>query len=360
MNFNFKKSLSWVISFLMALPVYGKDHSVQSGETQLPIVTPESNSNIVRSPEDQVQAFVERWNAASTLNDLIASLNLNEKQKDLVKKLKGSLHLSNQKLPKVEFDSETMHLTFDKNKKNSIHVLSFLPFMVLIQNKLLVFDQTDENAAFDYLFKQFSAKPGETVLLDLMFPKAHAFAFAPIMWAFLGIAFLVTVIPLATSYFEKKEREEKRENKSIQSSAPEYRDFAQQVIAQGHRLRGLHCNNDRLSKLSFRNQKNEIWDLTFDDTDDDNNIRFLTITSGKSVCHFVVQDEIWMRAQGMPASCQAPYRLPYQYPDYLLVDPSRRCCEAKYKKCAEWVAQDVLHSKVLGSSAPDVEKKGHR
>jgi hypothetical protein len=360
MNFTLKKALSYWVSLMLCLPVYAEEKSMPKPDVAEHQVTPEANGTNARSPEDYLLAFVEKWNASPTWNDLMKNLNATDRQNEWIKKLKSGLSLTNQKLPRVVFNSESMHLSFDKNNKNSFHILSFAPLTVFMQNKLLVFDQNSEIEALDYLLKQFSAKPGETVFFNFILPEANAFGLAPIIWAFLGIAFLVTVVPMVTDYFSKKDREGKRDDEAIKNSAPVYRDYASEMSAQGNQLRNLSCNNERLFKLEYANSQKETWAMTFDDSSDSNDIRFLTVTAGKSVCRFVVEDEIWKRVKGMPETCRAPYRLPYQYPDHMMVESSKRCCEKSYKKCAQWVAQDLIDQKTLGSSAPEVKKSGHR
>jgi hypothetical protein len=347
----FKKSLSLVLSILVAVPAYSLEAGVAPSTGAA-----EVEAKINRSPEDIMKAFIEQWNAAGNLDNLVKLLKLPEKEVALFEKLKKALKVKKQKLPQAEFNENNSMVYMDKHK---MQILSFAPLALSIEGKVLFFNQDKIEEQIDYLIKEVTSVNKKSVFLELLLPKAHAeFNYKTMFYIMGGFLTLTTLWTVWNNY-----QEAKAENRRVISeSLPEYKGFGEEVAKKRDtRVSYMNCNerNKLLQKLSFykkNGNKEDLYEYTYDDSIVNNDVRTATITSGNLVCKFVVEDAIWKRFPGMPAECRAPSINPYKPLDFEPVDEAKACCKDSHRKCPGWVANDLVEGRPIGSSAAELKK----
>lgn len=347
----FKKSLSLVLSILVAVPAY----SLEAGVAQNTAVEAEAKVN--RSPEDIMKSFIEQWNAAGNLDNLVKLLKLPEKEVALIEKLKKALKVKKQKLPQAEFNENNSMVYMDNHK---MQILSFAPLALSIEGKVLFFNQDKVDEQIDYLIKEVTSVSKKSVLLELLLPKAHAeFNYKTMFYIMGGFLTLTTLWTVWNNYQEAKAENARKTEESI----PKYVGFAEAVKAKKTKPSILLCNkkNHLLQGINVYNSKSEHYRFTFNDGIENNDISGLTISppndfTGKNDCKFIVEEGIWKRIPGMPETCRAPSKNPYIPLDFAPIDEAKSCCRDRNSNCSGWVNKDLLENREVGSSTAELKK----
>jgi hypothetical protein len=158
-----------------------------------------------------------------------------------------------------------------------------------------------------------------------------------------------------SNYSDTKEKKKKDVNKSL----PKYKGLAEAVHTNNSKMLYLGCNRrlGQLQRFSVYNNAHELYEFDFNTSVDNNDVKTLTVTrTDNSTCKFMVEDAIWKRQQGMPASCVAPASNPYAQLDFAPIDEAKRCCDDPSDYCDKWVANDLVEQKEIGSKAEELKK----